>query len=630
MSLLKVRAKLATLFDRGDFDESIITFSRPSKATIVNEQGYIEEVDDHVPRLYYDPSTGELLGLKIEEPRTNLIKASEYFNSWYELSGAVVTPRQAIAPDGRSSADKFTFDGTVNGRVEERVSVTNGAQYTFSIWLKNDNLLNPTQVWLGLEGFGQQGDYVTVTDEWQRFTTTQTADGTLEYPRISCNEIGSIFAWGAQLEEGSYPSSYIPTIPTFVSRASTKKYVDAHGIMQTASIDEEVNNHHEFIDGQWVDSGQLLENSATNLIPYSEDMTLTNWNAGKDISVTLNQIIAPDGNMSADIIADDFTTNRHYQAHSLPLAVSTTYTLSAYFKYIDMQYVYLQINQKGDFSHRTEAIFDLVNGTITREHNSGDYLIINANMEKASEGFYRCSITFTTNTDGAETVSRLGLTNNSNWIGSYNGIGSSVYLWGVQLEQGLYPTSYIPTSGSQVTRSADIYSAATVTRAGEIFKIEGEAFSDVYNYKEGTFLIECSLEKFSGGQKLLTMQEGLGSIYSTDNLGIRYLSGNQVDVYGKTNNGVDVLTDSSSFYLTIADLSGDFNKYLFTYEEENVRFYTNGSEIDDKTIIHPLPNLVDNLLVMEGNMSGIIRRIVYYPKAFDKPTCELLTKTLTL
>ena len=168
----------------------------------------VQEIQTDTPRIDFTNDTkGHLL---LEPSRTNLFPYSEDFSTWNKVSNAVVTDNFTTSPDGTQNASKFTFDGTTNGRVEKPLTVTSGTQYTFSIWLKNDNLSDPTQVWLAFSTL-LQGEYVTVTNEWQRFTTTQTADGTTEYPRIQTSEVGSIFAWGAQFEEGSYATSYIPT-----------------------------------------------------------------------------------------------------------------------------------------------------------------------------------------------------------------------------------------------------------------------------------------------------------------------------------------------------------------------------------------------------------------------------------
>ena len=187
-------------------------YASSSGADLSIDNVSVKEVIDtnNIPRISYD-SNGDNGHILLEPTSTNLFPYSEDFSTWNKVSNAVVIDNFTNSPDGTQNASKFTFDGTTNGRVEKSLTVTSGNQYTFSVWLKNDNLADTTQVWLAFSTFSQ-GEYVTVTNEWQRFTTTQTADGTTEYPRIQTSEIGSIFAWGAQFEELPYATSYIPTL----------------------------------------------------------------------------------------------------------------------------------------------------------------------------------------------------------------------------------------------------------------------------------------------------------------------------------------------------------------------------------------------------------------------------------
>ena len=115
-----------------------------------------------------------------------------------------------ISPSGDLDADKITFDGTLYGRVEQTIPATVGQPYTISLYLKNKDLSDVTQVWIGFSA-ASQGQFVTITDEWQRYDITVNADGASEYPRIQFSGTGSLYAWGFQTEQQSYATSYIPT-----------------------------------------------------------------------------------------------------------------------------------------------------------------------------------------------------------------------------------------------------------------------------------------------------------------------------------------------------------------------------------------------------------------------------------
>ena len=201
----------------GRFFNKEFDFARGSSATYVGKDGLIKSAASDVPRIDFSDSTnGALL---LEGQSTNLITySSDFSNSaWAKLNASVVS-NNYISPDGTLNADEFVFDGTNNGRIEETLPTTNGLVYTFSIYLKNKDIANPTQVFIGVGG--NEGKLVTITNEWQRFTFTQAANGTSEYPRVRYNGIGSLYAYGAQFEQKSYATSYIPTSGSAVTRVS--------------------------------------------------------------------------------------------------------------------------------------------------------------------------------------------------------------------------------------------------------------------------------------------------------------------------------------------------------------------------------------------------------------------------
>ena len=178
----------------------------------------VVEVLGDKPRIDYTDSLTSPSFL-LEPQSTNLITHSEDFSSLNIRSNAVVTSNVIVSPSGLLDADEITFDGTSTGRVEETIPATVGQSYTISLYLKNKDLSDKTQVWIGFSA-AAQGSYVTITDEWQRYDITTTANGTNEYPRVQFSGTGSLYAWGFQVEQLTYATSYIPTYGSTVTRVA--------------------------------------------------------------------------------------------------------------------------------------------------------------------------------------------------------------------------------------------------------------------------------------------------------------------------------------------------------------------------------------------------------------------------
>jgi len=265
----------------GRFFNKEFDFSRGSIATYVGKDGLIKSAASDVPRIDFSDSTnGALL---LEPQSTNLFPYSNDFSQWDSLSGASVINNALVSPDGTLNADEFVFDGTDNGRVEDPVSTTNGLVYTFSIYLKNKDIANPTQVFIG-NGTTTEGEFVTITNEWQRFTTTQTANGTSEYPRVRYNGVGSLYAYGAQIEQQSFATSYIPT-----SGSATTRLADAcnnSGSAQDFNSEEGVLYAEYKIGGDSTDNFQIITLRNTN--SGSEIIGIGKQNFSNDIFIRAN------------------------------------------------------------------------------------------------------------------------------------------------------------------------------------------------------------------------------------------------------------------------------------------------------------------------------------------------------
>ena len=223
--------------------------------------------------------------------------------------------------------------------------------------------------------------------------------------------------------------------------------------------------------------GLLIEEQRTNLLTYSEDFS-TGTGAFNLINVdTSGASEGPDGaTNSATQMLETATTGEHQVNENVSLSANTAYTLSAYVSPIGGRNCTL-FWFTNSINTILSATFDLASGSVVAgpaASGSAPPTNISADIEQVGS-FYRVSISGTTaGTAGAGSV-RIHSTDgtSNNFLGD---AGKGLNIYGAQLEAGSFATSYIPTSGSQQTRSADIASIP-VTAFG-------------YNQTAGTVVVE--------------------------------------------------------------------------------------------------------------------------------------------
>jgi hypothetical protein len=206
----------------------LVTFTRASSGTFVDSAGTLQTAATDVPRFDHNPTTGESLGLLVEEARTNLLLRSEEFdNADWGAQGAAptITANTAISPSGTLTADTITFAAADSRLQGNLLSFTAGVSYTFSVYVKAVGVsLNKFRLAF-FDGAQQNSADFTVSNlTWTRITSTfvaaSTASGRVQIRNASDALANSLFVWGAQLEAGAFPTSYIPTTSATATRAA--------------------------------------------------------------------------------------------------------------------------------------------------------------------------------------------------------------------------------------------------------------------------------------------------------------------------------------------------------------------------------------------------------------------------
>jgi len=192
----------------GDFD-----FSRSGRATRINSQGLIEEVANGQSRLNYPMIDGKVVGCPhhiLEPERRNYIQYSEDFSQYSDVSGADIFSNTTISPDGTLNASRVGFGGSEFSRIFINTS-TSSNTYTFTLYAKSDTSKKFRFRISDTSGTQYSEDFVT-TSKWQRFSYEFIGDpSTCAICNSSDAISGSIDIFGFQLENGSYPTSYIKT-----------------------------------------------------------------------------------------------------------------------------------------------------------------------------------------------------------------------------------------------------------------------------------------------------------------------------------------------------------------------------------------------------------------------------------
>ena len=279
----KEGSTLAYNDENGNFKPLPFTFDRASSATRVNKDGLIETVGADQPRVdYLNDSKG---ALKLEPSRTNLLTYSEELSNWTNIQNVTVTDKDIVSPNGSQNASRIN-ETAVNGvhRLFLNPTVAS-AKHTFSVFLKAgtrkwaylrlDGGTFEPRTWFDLENgvlgtvnsdhiasiedFGNGWYRCSVTIAGTTYDTTPlgiiaitTGNNVYSYAG-DVNEY--IYAWSAQLEQGSYATSYIPTQGSAVTRT-----------LETSNID----NLDDFVlpNTSWTAVGEFIKGQDTGSSLY--------------------------------------------------------------------------------------------------------------------------------------------------------------------------------------------------------------------------------------------------------------------------------------------------------------------------------------------------------------------------
>ena len=364
------------------------------------------------------------------------------------------------------------------------------------------------------------------------------------------------------------------------SRGSNATRVNKDGLIETVTGD---TPRLDYSDSSC--PSLLLEPQSTNLQVYSEDFGQSDW-LEERVSVSTNQSISPDCTLNADELSDDANNQTHYLKS---LIVTNNSTLSVFAKQNTLRY--FNIGASSDSQKR--VVFDLQEGVSSRVGSS----VSNYGIEDYGNGWHRCWVELL-----ASERASIFTSNSSTSVGEYVGDGSSIYIWGAQVEEQSYPTSYIPTSGTVTTRLADV-----CTDAGN---------EQVINSSEGVLYFEgSSLFDTPDSDRIIRIENS--SDATNQYVDFRYdTTQNRVQIVVREN-GVNQTTNG----VVIADTTVN-NKFALKYKVNDIALWVNG--VEEITVSSAsVPTGLDDLSF--NNFYGNVKDVRIYATSLSDSELAILT-----
>jgi len=383
------------------------------------------------------------------------------------------------------------------------------------------------------------------------------------------------------------------------TRSSGGSYVGADGLIKYAGVNEARFDHDPYT-GESL--GLLIEESRSNLFEWSETF-VSGWSGQLGTVLNADTILNPYGVLGTVyyITVNEWKREFNANGHS---TLALSFFAKRRFGGLNSDYNTIEIFQ--------QAVSGGTLGTYNfkfdgNNPNSGQFQ--NIRTERYQNDWYRFSCTLVARPDyngGVfATNARVDL----------EGGGADNYFWGIQVEEGAFPTSYIPTIGSTRTRAAD---SASIT---------GTNFSSWYNPTEGS--VYCRYNRIGIQSASTTVPTPWGVSDGTFSNCMSLIGGYLIP----SNRRFDIINSGSAtaqLDFTGTETAQTFNKVCVTYKLNDIAGSYNAQTVLTDTSSN-IPS-VNQLCIGRSDpatlvdyLNGNISRLTYYPKRLTNAQLQVLT-----
>ena len=578
-----------------DFD-----FDRASSATRINSDGLVQDMQSITDPELVTNGDFEELGSELVTNGT-----FDTDSDWFTLgdwaisgglancNGSSIMYTNASIIANKTYKVTYTVSGFVSGGVKIKINgspdtdgLVRTANGTYTEYITSSSSVNGNFSFAAVVSFIGSIDNVSVqqvdpNDRWSLGTGWSVGDGIVEANNTSTfiEQSGLIEAsklyrltFQARLKSGTNG-----TINAYIGGSNNKQftisdtnwqsftYINTRGGSTSTSIyfnnngteleldnislkditfSEEVDLARINYDSNGDNGHILLEPTSTNLVTYSEDFSDSSWFKG-NTTVIANQEVSPSGIQDADKVTFLAVPNANIQLTS---AITTT---------IGEDYTY-SIWAKADAN---------VNNVNFGGGIGGDVALA------ITDNWQRFTVTFTATSTSTITT-----------LVTRDSVLANIYIWGAQIEQLPYATSYIPNHGT----------AVGVTRAAET--LTGSGNSTLINSTEGVLYAEIAALADDGTNRTIALNKD-----TNDRIQMYFnTSTNGLSIFYKAQSGAtsfimnETLTDATSF-----------NKIAFKWKANDFALWVNGVETDTVSSgVTPTANSLNALEFQLFNNAG--------------------------